>query len=175
MSDGHKNQGKSGFGARPVSDYVSRLLDPVIERRAGMSMDLKTSWVDIVGEDYAAYCRPEKCNWPKKADVDDSFQPATLVLACEEGHAIYLQHDTGLIIERVNGFFGFHAVDRIKFVQKPLNQPSKREKQRMTEPLEAEGLSALKKSISGVEDDKIRDALERLGKNIFSKRSDADM
>ena len=83
MSGDSKKQWTNRRGAQPVSDLVSKLLDPVIERRAGMTTDLIASWEEIVGARHAALSRPEKLNWPRQASDDDPFEPATLVVACD--------------------------------------------------------------------------------------------
>ena len=51
---------------------------------------------------------------------DDPFEPAVLVIACEGVAALHLQHETGEIISRINAFFGFNAIGRIRIVQKPV-------------------------------------------------------
>ena len=103
--------------ARPVSDLMAKVLDPVMERRAGMRMDLIAAWEDMVGANYATTTRPLKLQWPRQRDEGDPFEPATLVIACEPSIALFLQHETGPIIARVNAYFGFAAVGRVQLKQ----------------------------------------------------------
>ena len=49
-------------------------------------------------------------------------EPATLVLRVEGPAAIEIQHLSGVILERVNRFFGWQAVDRIALRQAPLRR-----------------------------------------------------
>ena len=113
--------GKPRYGnPLPVGDVATGILDPMLRRKAGISTALVQSWEEIVGSRLAASTRPEKIVWPRRAGEDDPFQPATLVIACEGAAALRLQHETGEIIDRVNGFLGFGAVARIRIVQKPV-------------------------------------------------------
>ena len=57
--------------------------------------------------------------WPRRVHEDDP-EPATLVLRVEGPVALEIQHLSGVIIERVNRFFGWHAVGRIQIRQAPL-------------------------------------------------------
>ncbi|MEL7274004.1 MAG: DciA family protein [Pseudomonadota bacterium] len=156
--------------ARPVADLVTKLLDPVIERRAGMTMDLVCAWPEIVGERHAQFSRPEKLNWPRRAQDDDPFEPAVLVLACEQVHVLYLQHDTDALVRRINTYFGFTAVQRIKIVQKPL--PTTTEKKKPAAPsIDGEAETRLAAMLDQIEDEALREALKRMGRGVFSDRS----
>ena len=106
----------------PVSDLASAILDPVLRKRAGISIGLVQSWDEIAGPRLAGHTRPEKIVWPRRMHEDDPFQPATLVIACEGFAALHVQHETGEIIGRVNAFLGFNAIGRIKIVQKPVRR-----------------------------------------------------
>ncbi|TIR06044.1 MAG: DUF721 domain-containing protein, partial [Mesorhizobium sp.] len=109
--------GKRPFGNPvPVSDLATQILDPVLRKRAGMSIGLVQSWEEIAGPRLASRSRPEKIQWPRRMHEDDPFEPAVLVIACEGMAALHLQHETGEIINRVNAFLGFNAIGRIRIV-----------------------------------------------------------
>ena len=67
----------------PVSDLASEILDPILRKRAGISIGLVQSWEEIAGPRLATHTRPEKIVWPRRMQEDDPFQPATLIMACE--------------------------------------------------------------------------------------------
>ena len=50
-------------------------------------------------------------------------EPATLVLRVEGPAAIEIQHQSAVILERINRFFGWQAVGRIALRQAPLSRP----------------------------------------------------
>ena len=154
--------------AVPVSDLAVAILDPVLRRRAGITIGLVQSWEEIAGERLAATTRPEKIAWPRRMSEDDPFEPATLVIACEGVSALHLQHETGEIIARVNAFLGFAAIGRIKIVQKPVAPPQKRRpRPRALDKAETQKLDRM---VGGIEDDGLREALARLGRSVVAHR-----
>jgi hypothetical protein len=152
-----------------VGDLTTEILDPLLRRRAGMSIALVQSWDEIVGERLSAMSRPEKIAWPKRAHEDDPFEPATLVIACEGAAAMRVQHETGEIVARVNAFLGFAAIGRIRIVQKQVANagPKPRPRPRDLNEVEAERLGRL---VEGIEDDGLRAALERLGRAVMGRQ-----
>lgn len=158
-----------GGNAIPVSDLATDLLDPVLRRRAGLSIDLVQSWAEIVGERLAERTRPEKIAWPRRAHEDDPFEPATLIIACSGPAALHVQHETSEIIARANAFLGFNAIGRVRIVQKAVNlpRPHKRPAARALSEPERQRLAQL---TDHIEDEGLRDSLERLGANVMARR-----
>ncbi|MDQ2635011.1 MAG: DUF721 domain-containing protein [Pseudomonadota bacterium] len=152
-----------------VSDLATQILDPVLRKRAGISIGLVQSWEEIVGPRLARSSRPEKIQWPRRRGDDDPFEPAVLVIACEGAAALHLQHETGEIIGRVNAFLGFGAVARIRIVQKPVTQPSMEPKP-IPRALSPEEKARLARTVGEIEDDDLRASLERLGATIVGTR-----
>lgn len=153
----------------PVSDLISGILDPVLRKRAGISVGLVQCWQEIAGPRLAEITRPEKIVWPRRMHEDDPFEPATLVIACSGGAAIRVQHETTEIIGRVNGFLGFNAVGRIRIVQKPVGAAPARPKPRL-KPLSEGEAEKLGRAIRPIEDDGLRASLERLGRSVIGSR-----
>jgi hypothetical protein len=151
----------------PVSDLASALLDPVLRRRAGLSVDLVQSWPEIVGERLASRTRPEKIAWPRRLHEDDPFEPATLVIACEGPAALHVQHETGEIISRANSFLGFAAIGRVKIVQKPVS-PATPSRKKALRPLAEAERRRIESLTSGIDDPGLRESLERLGASILA-------
>ena len=114
------NDSQQRKGFRPLADPAAGILDPVLRKRAGITIELVQAWDEVVGSSLGGLSRPLKLIWPRRAREDDPFQPATLVIACQGFTAMRVQHETGEIISRVNAFLGFAAVGRIKFEQKPV-------------------------------------------------------
>lgn len=159
--------GKRPYGNPvPVSDLVSSILDPILRKRAGISIGLVQSWDEIAGPRLAAHSRPEKIQWPRRLHEDDPFQPAVLVIACEGMAALHLQHETSEIIGRVNAFLGFAAIGRIRIVQKPLTTTATVPKPR-PRPLSEAQQARLTGTVGQIEDEGLRASLERLGATIL--------
>ena len=158
--------GRSQSAARPLGDLASRVLEPVIARRAGMTIDLVAAWDDLVGERHASYSRPERIVWPRRAHEDDPFKPGTLIVACDGARAIWLQHEAGEIVERLNVFFGFPALARIRIVQKQVVHLEQRPP-RQEPKLDPQGARQLERLLSGIEPGPLRDRLARLGAGVL--------
>ena len=149
---------------------ANSLIDPILARRSGISTALLGAWDEIAGEAYADFSRPEKITWPKRLSEteDGGFRPGCLIIACEGARVLFLTHGQGELIHRVNGFFGFSAIDRIKVVQKPV-QPmgGHRRKPPQLSAAEARDLEA---RLEGIESEKLRAAIMRLGAGVMSEK-----
>lgn len=162
--------GNRAFGNPvPVSDLASDILDPVMRKRTGISIDLVQSWEEIVGEALAARTRPERIAWPRRASDDDPFEPATLIVACESAAALRLQHETGEVIDRINAFLGFAAIGRVRIVQKPVAMTPKR-KPPPPRPLTGAETARLAEVTTPIEDEALRAALKRLGASVIGAK-----
>ena len=162
--------GKRPYGNPvPVSDLATEILDPVLRKRAGISVELVQSWEEIVGPRLAGRTRPEKIQWPRRLHEDDPFEPAALVIACEGAAALHLQHETGEVISRVNAFLGFTAIGRIRIVQKPLATNASAPKPRPRSLSEGEK-AKLAHTVENIEDEGLRASLERLGATIIGSK-----
>jgi len=154
---------------RPVGDLVGGVVDPLLRKRAGISVMLVQSWEEIAGARLAAVTRPERIAWPRRLSEDEPFRPATLVVACEGAAALRLQHESGELVGRVNALLGFEAVDRLRIVQKPVTAPPRPAKP-VARRLSAAEEARLAGQVAGIEDDGLRDALARLGRSVAAAR-----
>ncbi len=155
--------------ARPVSELAALVLEPVIARRAGMKIDLLAGWAQICGPLHAQYTRPEKILWPRQRGDDDPFEPGVLVVACDGARAVLFQHEISQVIERVNSFFGFAAIARIKIVQKPVVQVGNRAPPRASAGRCGHARSASMQIVADVTDERLRKALAELGRGVLGR------
>ncbi len=134
-----------------------------------MTTALLAAWPEIVTSVLADKTRPEKINWPRRANEDDPFRPATLVVAADAMAALHVQHQSGEIIQRVNAFFGFRAIERLQLVQKPVSgdKPAPPRRRSLSGQEEAQ----LEKLAAGIEDEELRQSLLRLGRSVKKEGS----
>lgn len=158
-------------GAFQIAEAANRVIDPVLRRKAGISTALLGSWDEIAGSEFADCSRPEKITWPRRnADrlgEAGGMEPGVLTIACEGARALFLAHGQGELIQRINGFFGFPAIRQIRIVQKPVSPNNTG--RRKPAPLKGEAARRLSGMVEGIEGEKLRAALERLGTVVFSK------
>jgi hypothetical protein len=109
---------------RAAGELVGEIGGQSFRRFGFVQGSIVSRWGEIVGERYAKVSSPESIRFPagKKAG-------GALTLLVEGAHAPLIQHLTPLIIERVNRFFGYAAVNRIVFRQgKPPAAPPRPER-----------------------------------------------
>lgn len=97
---------------RAAGELVGDIGGTAFKRFGFVQSAIVSRWPEIVGERYAKVSTPESIRFPtgrKSAGV--------LTLCVEGAHSPLLQHLTPLIVERVNRFFGYSAIDRIVFRQ----------------------------------------------------------
>jgi hypothetical protein len=151
---------------RPLRDLLDRCLGEAFARQGFASTDIVTRWPDIVGAEIAAHAEPIKLQWPR-GDADGG-EPATLVLRVQGPAAIEVQHLSGVILERVNRFFGWRAVKRIALRQAPLTRGVTRH---VPSPPDAQAVAAVAASLPDVTDESLRAALARLGAAVKASSS----
>jgi hypothetical protein len=143
---------------RKLSELVDKPLNEAFKRQGFASREIVTRWPQIVGAEIALNAEPLKMQWQRKNDEDSL--PATLVLRVEGPAAIEVQHQSGLIIERVNRFFGWQAIDNIALRQAPLAHRKIRKTRPKPDPAAAKRMAD---SLTGIADAPLREALGRLG------------
>jgi hypothetical protein len=145
--------------ARPLADFIKPCLGETFARQGFASTELITRWTDIAGPEIAAHSEPIKIQWPRHEGAEAA---ATLVLRVEGPIAIEIQHQAGVIVERVNRFFGWQAIGRVVLRQAPLARRGKK----APEAPDPQAMARIAATLAGVQDAALRDALARLGAAI---------
>lgn len=172
MAQDHENgkpaakKASRGGGFRRAADRARPVLDKVAGRHGFAQPDVLVRWPEIVGDALAPTCRPVKVRYGSNRSLG-----ATLVVQAEGARAPEVEHLAPRIIERVNQFYGYRAVSRVRVVQtgaaglaEPVATFSGPKHAPTAE--EAERAAAL---AAGVEDGGLRDALTRLGANVLAR------
>src|SRR5438270_9748300 len=98
--------------ARAAGDMLGEVGGVAFRRFGFIQGSIVSRWGEIVGERYARVSSPESIRFP-----NGRKSGGALTLLVDGAHAPLIQHLSPLIIERVNRFFGYAAVDRIVFRQ----------------------------------------------------------
>jgi len=122
------NQGKNSQKLRPggfhlLAEQTSRLVEPILRKKTGLTLELFNHWPEIVGANLAEISLPLKIIWPRQRGQNAPLKPATLVIACEGFACLKIQHDSVQIIQRLNATFGFFAIEKIKIEQRQIVKP----------------------------------------------------
>jgi hypothetical protein len=147
--------------ARALSDLIGPCLGDTFARQGFVATEIVTRWPEVVGREIADHAEPIRIQWPRGGE--ESGATATLVLRVEGPIALEIQHQSGIILERVNRFFGWQAVGRLALRQAPLARRSRKTDRPMPDAAAtAEVAATLPETMDG----DLRQALARLGAAI---------
>ena len=144
---------------RKLAELTTEFMADAFKKQGFAATELVTRWKDIVGTEIAAHAEPIKLQWPREVN-NEPAEPATLVLRVEGPAAIEIQHQSAVILERINRFFGWQAVGRIALRQAPLSRPKTRP---VLPKIDAAEAARVESTLTAVTDDELRAALGRLG------------
>ena len=162
---------RRGGGFRRAADQTRPVLDQVAGRHGFAQADVLLRWAEMVGEALAPTCRPVRVSYRGARDQNQGLG-ATLVVQTNGARAPEVEHLAPRIIERVNQFYGYRAVARIRITQSGA-APGVAEAQATHaapafDPTGAETDRAAALT-EGVEDAGLRAALTRLGANVLAR------
>ena len=144
---------------RAAGDLIAAIGGLSFRRFGFVQSAIVSRWGEIVGERYAKVSSPESIRFPAGRKSG-----GTLTLLVEGAHAPLIQHLTPAIVERVNRFFGYAAIERLVFRQgkPPAERP--RMPRRELGPVPNE----LGEGLREIADPELRACLESLAAQIAS-------
>lgn len=108
-----------GGEAKRIADLVPAIGDTAFRKFGFVQSAIITRWPEIVGKRLARVTSPESLRFPQGKKSD-----GVLHVAVQGAHAPVVQHVIPDIIERVNRFFGYTAVARVRLSQAPQRPPA---------------------------------------------------
>ena len=177
---GHKvtTRAAQPTSAKAIGVEVGALLQPLqqgLRGRQFVSPALLAAWPEIVGERLAGLCMPVQMKaQPKGRSVSRKGEEDGAVLEVRADAAIRIDLDYGqaLIVERVNAFFGYRAVAKLRVLARAAldSPPPAAQGPAPTVPT-AQSQEAARRALTGVRDPGLRTALERLGACVLAGES----
>jgi hypothetical protein len=152
-----------GGQARAIADLMPQIGRQAFRRFGFVQSSVVTRWPEIVGETHARVCAPEAIRFPPGEKADGILQLVVL-----PAHAPLIQHVIPEIIERVNRFFGYQAVARVKLRQgevKPRSAEARAVAPPSLKPIPME----LGESLRDIGDPELRTVLESLARGLGSQ------
>ena len=155
-----------GGGARPISELMPEVGRTAFRKFGFVQSSVVTRWPEIVGERHARVCMPEAIRFPPGEKSDGILQ-----LLVVPAHAPMISHVIPEIIERVNRFFGYNAVSRVKLRQGAVQPPAAKE--RPTAPPSLRPIPfELGDSLRDIGDPELRTVLESLARSLGTAAED---
>ncbi|VAW07469.1 hypothetical protein MNBD_ALPHA01-1020 [hydrothermal vent metagenome] len=132
-------------------------------RRYGFSQrEIVARWADIVGPALADCSLPERLTFPR-----DEKRGGSLYIRVQGSMAPELQHFEPMVIERINSYYGYPAVERLVYRHGPV--PLRRRKTRRPAPqLTDSQKKQLTTRLQAVTNPELSQALYRLGSEVVS-------
>ena len=157
MSKRKPEESERSCRPRAAGELVGDVGGQSFRRFGFIQHSIVSRWGEIVGERYAKVSCPESIKFPmgKKAG-------GCLTLLVDGAHAPLIQHLSPMIMDRVNRFFGYAAINRIVFRQGKAPAPAARPQRPQLAPVPRE----LGEGLREIADPELRACLESLGAQI---------
>ncbi|AZI38054.1 DUF721 domain-containing protein [Caenibius tardaugens NBRC 16725] len=152
-----------GGQARAIGDLMPQIGRTAFRRFGFVQSSVVTRWPDIVGETHARACIPESIRFPPGEKSEGILQ-----LVVKPAHAPLIQQVIPEIIERVNRFFGYNAVARIKIRQGVVKAPDAQKRADAPPSLKPIPME-LGDSLRDIGDAELRTVLESLARSLGGK------
>ena len=149
-----------GGQARAIADLMPDIGRTAFRRFGFVQSSVVTRWPEIVGPRHSRVCAPESIRFPPGEKADGILQLVVL-----PAHAPIIQHVIPEIMERVNRFFGYRAVAKVKIRQGDVQPPTAREPAAAPPSLRPIPME-LGDSLRDIGDPELRSVLESLARSL---------
>ena len=109
-----KNNTKQRFktiqGLRSFKDTLPKNIKKIIKKKGHIFSETLNNWKYIVGDDLFKIC------YPKSFKNSNKFGVSTLQIMVKRGHEIDLEYSKKVIMDKMNSFFGYAVVEKLKFI-----------------------------------------------------------
>ena len=104
-------QGNRSFqGLRSFKDTLPKNIKKIIKKKGHIFSETLNNWKYIVGDDLFQIC------YPKSFKNSNKFGVSTLQIMAKRGHEIDLEYSKKIIMDKMNSFFGYTVVEKLKFI-----------------------------------------------------------
>lgn len=160
-------------GFERLADRMPGLTDQILRKRGFVKAEIIRQWQDIVGPELAPLCQPVEIRFPRLA-----AREGVLTLRASGAAAPLIDMEAPRLIDRINQFYGYQAISRLKITQSAgKNMPAGGKKSGLAalmedespspRPVSAHKQAELNNRLKDIEDPDLRDALAGLGHKIL--------
>ena len=152
-----KQNKRTGYNSN-LARLVAKVVKPVMRKRGFYDVDIISDWSHIVGPEWANLSIPKKLSFNPK-----TRRSGTLHIQVSPGSSVLMQHIEPQIIDRVNTYFGFEAVKKLRLIHGYIPEPqteTPEAKEKITVPLP---------EIEGIADQALKESLQRFGQTMKQK------
>jgi len=105
-----KQRLKTIQGLRSFKDTLPKNIKKIIKKKGHIFSETLNNWKYIVGTEIFQIC------YPKSFKNSNRFGVSTLHVMVKRGHEIDLEYSKKEIINKMNSFFGYAVIEKLKFI-----------------------------------------------------------
>ena len=155
-----KQRYKTIQGLRSFKDTLPKNIKKIIKKRGHIFSETLNNWKYLVGDSFF------KISYPKSFKNSNKFGTSTLLVMVKRGHEIDIEYSKKQIMDKMNSYFGYTVVEKLKLVsfddaQTKFKRPALK-KNDVTN-------SKYEEKLIDIKNDKIKKSLLELSK-LFSKK-----
>ena len=155
-----KQRNESIQGLRSFKDTLPKNIKRVINKKGHIYSETLNNWKYIVGDNLFKVC------YPKSFKNSNRFGVSTLLVVVKRGHEVDLEYSKKKIMDKMNNFFGYSVVEKLKFTsfdeEQNILAPERNIKRNVT-------INKYQNKINSIKNDKIKKSLIELTK-VFKKK-----
>ena len=97
-------------GLRSFKDTLPKNIKKIINKKGHIYSETLGNWKYIVGDDLFKIC------YPKTFKNSNKFGVSTLIVMVKRGHEVDMEYSKKNILDKMNSFFGYSVVEKLKFI-----------------------------------------------------------
>ena len=105
-----KQRNSSIQGLRSFKDTLPTSVKKIINKKGHIYSETLSNWKYIVGGDLFSVC------YPKTFKNSNRFGVSTLLVMVKRGHEVDLEYSKKEILDKMNSFFGYSVIEKLKFI-----------------------------------------------------------
>jgi hypothetical protein len=105
-----KQRSSTVQGLRSFKDTLPKNVKKIINKKGHIYSETLSNWKYIVGGNLFKFC------YPKTFKNSNKFGVSTLVIMVKRGHEVDMEYSKKDILDKMNSFFGYSVVEKLKFI-----------------------------------------------------------
>ena len=155
-----KQRNTSIQGLRSFKDTLPKNLKKIINKKGHIYSETLSNWKYLVGNELFKVC------FPKTFKNSNRFGVSTLIVMVKRGHEVDVEYSKKNILDKMNNFFGYDVVEKLKFISFDDEQKTNSSNETKSNNV---AISRYRDKIKDVRNEKIKKSLTELTK-VYKKK-----
>lgn len=156
---------RSYEGLSNLNQEVKKLTQNALGKHGFVQVELLSNWSNILGEELSYGIKPVSLSFPTKERSKGTLKVRTAGGA----FALLFEHQKGQVIEKINTYFGYPAIQQIKIEQNGMRLNMPQQNQQNVWPLDEEEIEKLAQKVAHIEDNELRKKMLEIGIQLIQK------